>query len=92
MTQFNLLRLRFLSRLQKVDEPVLPGARGLREFLTGVTDEALLRHRRKVRAVSPGDVASVMHRYLGKDKVAGIAVLGPEKETLDGGWKVEKLL
>ncbi len=62
------------------------------EFSTSVTDKALLQHRQKVRAVSLGDVACVLNRYFGKDKVVGIAVMGPDRQKLDGGWKVEKLL
>ena len=62
------------------------------EFPTSVANEALLRHQQKVGAVSPGDVACVLNRYFGKDKVTGIAVMGPDRQKLDGGWKVEKLL
>ncbi len=62
------------------------------EFPTSITNEALLRLRQKVGAVSSEVIACVLNRYFGKDKVMGIAVMGPGRQKLDRGWKVEKLL
>ncbi len=83
-----------LGVFQKLDEPVLPGARGLREFLTGVTDGALHEMRARVRSTGARDVRRAAERYLDPARERGVAVIGPEDRAgqLDESWKVHKLV
>ncbi|BHF68454.1 hypothetical protein SprV_0301148800 [Sparganum proliferum] len=80
-----------LSVFQQLDCPVSAGSRGLRAFLTGITDEVRQEHRERLFPLTGEAIHSVAEQLkarlsAGKDAVdsAGRAVLGP-KESPD--WK-----
>jgi Zn-dependent M16 (insulinase) family peptidase len=83
-----------LNRSQAVDAPVLPGSRGLGPFLSGISDDLFLEHRRRLRDVTLDDLVRVSDRYLARRGDAGIAVIGPESTSskLDSSWTVEPLV
>lgn len=80
---------------QAVDAPILPGARGLGPFLTGISHETFLEHRRRLRDVTRDDLIRVSDRYLSrKGENVGVSVIGPESQSvkLDSTWNVEPLV
>ena len=84
-----------LGIFQAVDAPVLPGVRGLGPFLSRISDETFLEHRRRLRDVSRDDLIRVSDRYLaGKGDNIGVSVIGPESQSqkLDSSWDVEPLV
>ena len=82
-----------LGIFQAVDKPILPGDRGLRHWLSSVTDEIFQEHRCRIRSVQREDLIKVANEYL-KNGTIGISVIGPETtaKTLDNSWNVEMLL
>ena len=84
-----------LGIFQAVDKPVLPGDRGLRGWLSGITDEMFQEHRSRIRGVEREDLLRVVNKYLhGDDKTMGISVIGPETTatTIDNSWNIQTLL
>ena len=83
-----------LSVFQKLDEPVVPGSRGIRYFLTGITDQMFDDHRKELKSVTTEDIVRVGEKYLddGVAKVKGVTVIGPEPKGLDSTWTVEQLV
>lgn len=81
-----------LNVFKSLDKPVLPGARGQRLFLSGITDEQFEIHRQQLRQVTIADVQRVSQEYLGQSLEKSYnTTLGPEpKESF--GFKVEQLL
>jgi len=78
-----------LRVFQKVDDPVQPGYRGMRYFLSGVTDDLLDTHRNRLRGVTKNDVVRVADQYLIEPPVVGRTLLGPRQQGLeDLGWIV----
>ena len=82
-----------LGIFQAVDKPVLPGARGMRYFLTNITDDSFQKHRERLKAVSREDLKRVGEKYLSNDKT-GISVVGPESsaQNLEADWNIQTLL
>lgn len=80
-----------LGVFQKLDEPVVPGVRGMREFLSDVNDQMFNEHRDRLKRVSIEDVLRVSQTYLADPKVQGTTVIGPEPKDLDSSWKVNSL-
>merc|ERR1719414_41196 len=82
-----------LGIFQAVDKPTLPSERGLRRWLSGITDEIFQEHRSRIRNVQREDLIRVANEYL-KDGTTGITVIGPEAtaKELDNTWNVEMLL
>lgn len=79
-----------LGVFQSVDAPVVPADRGMRLFLSGITDEQFEEHRRRLKAVSVEDLRRVANTYLRAPAVSGRCVLGALKEDDDLGkeWQV----
>eukprot|EP00095_Tigriopus_kingsejongensis_P001400 snap_masked-scaffold229_size244821-processed-gene-0.0 protein:Tk01400 transcript:snap_masked-scaffold229_size244821-processed-gene-0.0-mRNA-1 annotation:"hypothetical protein DAPPUDRAFT_310892" len=76
-----------LGVFQKLDEPSVPGARGMREFLTDVDDKMFNEQRDRLKAVKMEDILRVGEQYLGNPQVRGTTIIGPEpKEALDSSW------
>ena len=79
---------------QAVDKPVVPGSRGLRQYLSGIDDATFQEHRRRLRETSVQDLKRVATAYLSDGK-AGVSVMGPEDtaKSLDNSqWHVQNLL
>ena len=82
-----------LSVFKGLDKPVLPGARGQRIFLSGITDEQFQEHRQRVRNVTFADVQRVAQEYLGNSREKAFSTtLGPETAQPLEGHKMESLL
>ena len=80
-----------LRVFQGVDAPVTPGYRGMREFLTGVTDQMFADHRLALKNVKVADVKAVAEKYLVDPQVYGKTMIGGLHPGLDElGWKVHK--
>lgn len=81
-----------LSVFSAVDSPVAPADKGMGRFLSGVTDEMKQSHRERLFAVSHKNLVEVAERYLSVgQKTCGVAILGPENETIakDPSWIVK---
>ncbi|XP_041805663.1 presequence protease, mitochondrial [Chelmon rostratus] len=81
-----------LSVFSAVDSPVAPADKGMGRFLSGVTDEMKQNHRERLFAVTHKDLVGVAERYLGVgQRTCGVAILGPENETIkkDPSWIVK---
>ena len=84
-----------LGIFQAVDKPVMPGDRGLRGWISGITNEMFQQHRDRIRSVTRDDLIRVTAQYLNsEDRNIGISVIGPEStaKTLDNSWNVQMLL
>jgi len=80
-----------LGVFQQLDVPTQPGYRGLRHFLSGVTDEQFAEHRIRVKRVTREDLIAVSERYLVGEGVSGRALIGPAQTGLeDLGWTTSK--
>ena len=84
-----------LGVFQRLDAPVVPGDRGMREFLSGIDADAFESHRNALKAVTAEDLERVAEKYLKKKGSKATTVIGPEPkgEALDvDGWKVTQLV
>jgi len=83
-----------LGIFQAVDKPILPGERGLRGWVNGITDEMFQEHRKRIKAVNSEDLLRVTDKYLKNDEAAAISVIGPDATatTLDNTWNIQMLL
>merc|ERR1719219_2474028 len=72
-----------LRVFQGVDSPVTPGYRGMREFLTGVTDQMFADHRLALKNVKVTDVKAVAEKYLVDPQVYGKTMIGGLHPGLD---------
>jgi len=76
---------------QKLDEPVTPGHRGLRDFLSGIDDQMFREHRIRIKSVVGDDLVRVADKYLIDPSVLGRTLIGPAQTGLDDlGWNVQK--
>jgi len=76
-----------LRVFQKLDDPVQPGYRGLRPFLSGIDDEAYREHRIRVKNVKKEDLVRMAEKYLIEPKMSGRTLIGPAQTGLqDLGW------
>lgn len=80
-----------LSVFQKVDAPTPPSARGMRLFLSGVSDEQFDEHRRRLIDVSRDDIGRVCEKYLANSSAHGVTVIGPPNQAVaaDPSWTTE---
>uniref|UniRef100_A0A4W6C8K2 Presequence protease, mitochondrial n=1 Tax=Lates calcarifer TaxID=8187 RepID=A0A4W6C8K2_LATCA len=81
-----------LSIFSAVDSPVAPADKGMGRFLSGVTDEMKQGHRERLFAVTHKNLVDVAERYLSVgQRTCGVAILGPENETIkkDPSWIVK---
>lgn len=80
-----------LRVFQKLDEPVQPGYRGIREFLTGIDDHTFNQQRLGVKAVTKDALVRVASEYLDESRVSGRCLIGPAQTGLeDMGWTTKK--
>lgn len=72
---------------------LIPGQRGLGEFLSGISDEKSEAHRHKLLHVDRKSLEQVAEKYLGHLSAGGLTVIGPESNasSLDSSWEVQKL-
>jgi len=78
-----------LRVFQSLDAPVTPGYKGIRQFLTGISDEVFANHRISVKNVKVQDLKVVSDRYLLDPAISGKAMIGGLQQGLeDLGWKV----
>ncbi len=81
-----------LNIFKVLDKPALPGSRGQRLFLSGLTDEQVEQHRAQVRSVTYDDILRVSQKYLGRSVEKSFSTtLGPEPKNTCG-HSVESLL
>lgn len=86
-----------LGVFKRIDAPTSPGSRGLRQFLSEVSDDMFDEHREQLKAVQAEDVIRVAAEYLDAKRERGVTVIGPERtqESLEadlgGVWTVESL-
>lgn len=80
-----------LRVFQTLDAPVAPGYRGLRYFLSGISDEDFARHRVGVMEAKVTDLKAVAERYLLEPPMYGKALIGGANKNLNEmGWKVHE--
>jgi len=80
-----------LRVFQKLDEPVQPGYRGIREFLSGVDDQTFNQQRLRVKGVTKDDLVRVTNEHLIDSPVSGRALIGPAQTGLeDLGWTTKR--
>jgi len=78
-----------LRVFQAVDAPVTPGNKGLRYFLTGISDAQFAEHRASLLAVGVADLQAVADTYLLDPPVHGKTMIGGAQPGLeDLGWTV----
>uniref|UniRef100_A0A0K2SWQ5 Presequence protease, mitochondrial n=1 Tax=Lepeophtheirus salmonis TaxID=72036 RepID=A0A0K2SWQ5_LEPSM len=82
-----------LGIFQKVDAPTTPGARGLRKFLSGITNEEFDNFRQSLKAVKVEDIKRVTDKYLMDSSLpSGVTIIGPESGSKDRkDWNIESL-
>jgi Zn-dependent M16 (insulinase) family peptidase len=81
-----------LNVFKGLDSPVLPGARGQRLYLSGITDDQFEEHRRLLRNVTFADVQRVSNQYLGNSREMGFSTtIGPESTACPSHVKSEPL-
>ena len=81
-----------LNVFKELDKPVLPGSRGMRLYLSGITDEQFEEHRRLLRNVTFADVQRVSEHYLGSSREMSFSTtMGPESTKCPSYVKVEPL-
>ena len=78
-----------LSSEQGVDAPVAPGHKGMRFFLSGISDEDFALHRSRLRSVTLSDLKAVAEKYLVEPPICGKALIGGANKNLEEmGWRV----
>lgn len=81
-----------LNVFKELDKPVLPGSRGQRLFLSGITDEQFEEHRRVLRNVTFADIQRVSEQYLSASRdLSYSTTIGPESTSCPSNVKVEPL-
>ncbi|XP_047101954.1 presequence protease, mitochondrial isoform X1 [Schistocerca piceifrons] len=70
-----------LGILQKLDAPVLPEDKGMREFLYGIDDSIFNGHRQQVMNVTREQIHQVSEMFLRSNK-CGKAIVGPKNNEL----------
>jgi len=81
-----------LGVFQGVDAPKSPGSRGLRQFLSHVTDLQLERHRESILDAEAGDVIRAARNHLRDNLIEGQCLIGQRLEhtELDPFWTVQE--
>lgn len=80
-----------LRVFQKLDEPIAPGYRGLRFFLSGITDNDFSQHRLRIKQVKTGDLKEVAEKYLFNNNKDGKTMIGGQQPGLeDLGWTIHR--
>ena len=86
-----------IPKLKVSRHGLISGGRGLRLFLSGISNETFQEHRSRLRETTEADLKRVADKYLSQDLDGGrvsISVMGPEQaaKTLDSTWTVQNLL
>ena len=87
----------FFPKFKVSRHGLISGGRGLRLFLSGISNETFQEHRSRLRETTEADLKRVADKYLSQDLDGGrvsISVMGPEQaaKTLDSTWTVQNLL
>lgn len=69
-----------LGVFQSIDAPVPPGSKGVRNFLLGISDDELQRHREVLIRLKKEDVIRTASHL--ESKIQGRALIGPPNETI----------
>lgn len=79
-----------LGVFQKVDAPIAPGSKGLRQFLSHVSDDMFDTHRRSILDTQKEDLVSVCKKYLKDNKFLGTCLIGPHNEDIqkNSSWNI----
>ena len=78
-----------LRVFQSLDAPQTPGVKGLRYFLSGISDEMFANHRVSVKNVKVQDLKVVADKYLVDPSISGKTMIGGLQQGLeDLGWTV----
>jgi len=81
-----------LSIFSSIDSPISPGARGVMQFRTGLTDRIRQKNRDRLFSTNREDLITACKKYLipGSDHVVSKAVIGPKNESVleSGDWSV----
>jgi len=78
-----------LRVFQSLDAPITAGHKGLRYFLSGISDEVFANHRVSIKDVKVQDLKVVADKYLLDPPVSGKAMIGGLQQGLeDMGWTV----
>lgn len=82
-----------LGVFQAVDAPVTPSNKGMIEFLRGLDNEALQRHRAEIMIVDKKGLQSVSDKYIGQKNPAMCSkvILGPKDEKMDPSQRSDEL-
>ena len=71
-----------LSVFKNLDSPTPPSSKGMRVFLSGISDEQLGVHRQQLINVTRDDLVRVSQEYLAKSPVHGVTLIGPPPKKL----------
>lgn len=81
-----------LNVFKELDKPVLPGARGQRQYLSGISDAQFEDHRKLLRNVTYADIQRVSNQYLGNSQEKSFSTtIGPESTPCPSHVKSEPL-
>ncbi|XP_046643709.1 presequence protease, mitochondrial-like [Daphnia pulicaria] len=80
-----------LRVFQKIDSPTPPSGKGMRLFLSHISDEQFAAQRQQLIDVTKDDLVRVCQDYLRQPAVHGVTIIGPPNDitTRDPSWNVE---
>jgi len=80
-----------LGVFQGVDSPTGPGSRGLRQFLSHVTDDDFEKHRQSIIDTSSDDIVRAARTHLKDCSIEGRCLIGPANDAVkeDCTWTLE---
>ena len=80
-----------LSVFQRVDSPITPGMKGMRQFLNGIDDDTFSQHRMQLLDTRRDDLVRVASEYLLKN-LNSVAVFGPRNDATEksDNWNIVK--
>ncbi|KAA0186745.1 hypothetical protein HAZT_HAZT009762 [Hyalella azteca] len=72
-----------LGVFQSIDAPVGPGSRGLRQFLSHISDDVFMQHRESVLDTDAQDIVRAARLHLLEPLIEGSCLIGPANSTLE---------
>lgn len=80
-----------LRVFQKIDSPTPPSGKGMRLFLSHVSDEQFAAQRQQLINVTKDDLVRVTQDYLRQPAVHGVTIIGPPNDTTarDPSWNLQ---
>lgn len=69
-----------LGVFQSIDAPLPPSSKGTRQFMYGISDDLLQKHREAIMKCTKADIIKIAHRL--QTKSQGRVLLGPENSDL----------